>query len=85
MSVTEMVADRIVSMIRDGTLKPGDKLPSQKELEQILQVSRPSLREALTGLIVLDYIEARAGQGYFVKEAKNAYGSIVALKDSYKG
>ncbi|OHD27960.1 MAG: hypothetical protein A2Y38_04055, partial [Spirochaetes bacterium GWB1_59_5] len=64
--VTEVVAERILSLIRDGSVKPGDKLPSQKELETMLKVSRPSLREALAGLVMLGFIEARAGQGYFV-------------------
>jgi GntR family transcriptional repressor for pyruvate dehydrogenase complex len=64
--VTEVVAKSILSLIRDGSLKPGDKLPSQKELETMLKVSRPSLREALAGLVMLGYIEAHAGQGYFV-------------------
>ena len=64
--VTEVVAKSILALIRDGSLKPGDKLPSQKELETMLKVSRPSLREALAGLVMLGYIEAHAGQGYFV-------------------
>ena len=66
--ITEIVAESILSLIRDGQLKPGDKLPSQKDLVQMLKVSQPTLREALTGLTMLGYIESRAGQGYFVRE-----------------
>jgi GntR family transcriptional repressor for pyruvate dehydrogenase complex len=66
--ITEIVAESILSLIRDGQLRPGDKLPSQKDLVQMLKVSQPTLREALTGLTMLGYIESRAGQGYFVRE-----------------
>ena len=66
--ITEVVAESILSLIRDGHLKPGDKLPSQKDLVQMLKVSQPTLREALSGLTMLGYIESRAGQGYFVRE-----------------
>lgn len=68
--LTEVVADRILSLIQEGQLKTGDKLPSQKELGDMLKVSRPSLREALSGLVMLGYIEARAGQGYYVRKTQ---------------
>lgn len=66
--LTEAVAQRILQFIREGQLKVGDKLPSQKELGDMLKVSRPSLREALSGLIMMGYIEAHAGQGFFLKK-----------------
>jgi GntR family transcriptional repressor for pyruvate dehydrogenase complex len=66
--LTEAVAQRILSLINEGHLKVGDKLPSQKELGDMLKVSRPSLREALSGLIMLGYIEARAGQGFYLRK-----------------
>jgi len=69
--MTEVVAESILSLIRDGHLKPGDRLPSQRELVRMLKVSRPTLREALTGLTMLGYIEARAGQGYYVREMRS--------------
>jgi len=69
--MTEVVAESILSLIRDGHLKPGDRLPSQKQLVQMLKVSRPTLREALAGLTMLGYIEVRAGQGYYVREMRS--------------
>ena len=69
--MTEIVAESILSLIRDGRLKPGDRLPSQKELVRMLKVSRPTLREALTGLTMLGYIEVRAGQGYYVRQMRS--------------
>ena len=69
--MTEIVAESILSLIRNGHLKPGDRLPSQKELVRMLKVSRPTLREALTGLTMLGYIEVRAGQGYYVRQMRS--------------
>jgi DNA-binding FadR family transcriptional regulator len=69
--MTEVVAESILSLIREGHLKPGDRLPSQKQLVRMLKVSRPTLREALTGLTMLGYIEVRAGQGYYVREMQS--------------
>jgi DNA-binding FadR family transcriptional regulator len=66
--VTRLVAERLISMIRDGHYKAGDRLPSQRELVEKLKVSRPTLREALSGLRMLGYIEARSGTGYFARE-----------------
>jgi GntR family transcriptional repressor for pyruvate dehydrogenase complex len=66
--ITEIVAQSILLLISEGHLKVGDKLPSQKELGDMLKVSRPSLREALSGLIMMGIIEARAGQGYYLRK-----------------
>lgn len=67
-TVTEQVSQQIQEMISSGQFRPGDKLPTQKQLEEMMGVSRPTLREAVSRLISLDIIEARQGQGYFVKE-----------------
>lgn len=67
-TVTEQVSKQIQDMISSGRFKPGDKLPTQKELEQMMGISRPTLREAISRLISSGAIEARQGQGYFVKE-----------------
>jgi DNA-binding FadR family transcriptional regulator len=67
--LTEAVAQRILAFIQESNLNIGDKLPSQKEFGDMLKVSRPSLREALAGLIMMGYIEARAGQGYYLRKS----------------
>jgi GntR family transcriptional regulator, transcriptional repressor for pyruvate dehydrogenase complex len=68
--LTEVVAESILSLINEGALNAGDKLPSQRELGEMLKVSRPCLREALSGLVMMGYIEARAGQGFYVKKTQ---------------
>lgn len=61
-------AEAIHRMIRDRDLRPGDRLPSQRELADGLGVSRPSLREALSMLETLGIICVQAGRGVFVAE-----------------
>ena len=48
--VAQSVVNRILDLIRTGMLRAGDRLPSERELIEILDISRPSLREALRAL-----------------------------------
>lgn len=67
--VYEQVIDQIKNMIVDGTLKKGDKLPSERELVQELQVSRTSIREALRALEIIGLVECRQGEGNFIRQS----------------
>jgi GntR family transcriptional regulator, transcriptional repressor for pyruvate dehydrogenase complex len=49
-------------------LKPGDKLPSERELADMLQVSRSSIRDAIRGLELMGLVEPRQGAGTIVRE-----------------
>ncbi|SHJ99407.1 GntR family transcriptional regulator, transcriptional repressor for pyruvate dehydrogenase complex [Anaerobranca californiensis DSM 14826] len=66
--VYELVIEQIKNMIIEGKLKRGDKLPSERELVEQLQVSRASIREALSALQIIGLIECRHGEGNFIKE-----------------
>lgn len=59
---------QIESLILRGILRPGERLPSERDLAAQLDVSRPSLREALGQLEKVGLIETRAGAGAFVAE-----------------
>ena len=59
----EQVLEQIVGLISAGELKPGDKLPPERTLAEMLGVSRPSLREALRVLDAMGIIDARTGNG----------------------
>ncbi|MGO4888694.1 FadR/GntR family transcriptional regulator [Anaerobacillus sp. MEB173] len=59
----------INKIIHEDQLKSGDKLPSERELSERLQVGRSSVREALRALELLDLIETRRGEGTFIKKA----------------
>lgn len=54
-------------IIQEDELKTGDKLPSERELSERLNVGRSSVREALRSLELLDLIETRRGEGTFIK------------------
>ena len=60
------VARRIADLVKSGDVKPGDRLPSERVLADMLQVSRPSIREAMIALEVSGLIEVRTGSGIFV-------------------
>ena len=62
----EQIAARLLSMLKEKQLRPGDKLPSERELAAMMQVSRPSLREALRALSMMNVLEIRQGAGTFV-------------------
>ncbi|MDF2879732.1 MAG: GntR domain protein [Clostridiaceae bacterium] len=67
--VYEQVIDQIKEMIVSGNLKRGDKLPSERELVEQLQVSRTSIREALRALQIIGLVECNQGEGNFIKES----------------
>ncbi|MXU65152.1 FadR/GntR family transcriptional regulator [Oceanomicrobium pacificus] len=67
-SVAEMVARRILHQITTGALQPGDLLPPERELAASLNVSRPSVREAIRGLSILGVVRTRQGGGANISE-----------------
>lgn len=66
-TVVQSIIDQLLAQIRERNLLPGDKLPSERELIAVLGVSRSSVREALQGLVAMNVLESRPGQGTFVK------------------
>ncbi|ADG75889.1 GntR domain protein [Cellulomonas flavigena DSM 20109] len=66
MSRTQDVVEDVQRLILDGGLRPGDRLPAEKELASELGVSRGSLREGVRALVVLGILEARHGDGTYV-------------------
>lgn len=66
--VYQQVIEQIKGMIKSGELRPGDKLPSERDLVEHLQVSRTSIREALSALQLIGLVESRHGEGNFIRE-----------------
>jgi GntR family transcriptional repressor for pyruvate dehydrogenase complex len=62
----QYVAEAIAASIREGRYLPGQKLPSERELTEAHNVSRPTIREALIALEIRGIVEARHGSGVFV-------------------
>ena len=62
------IIEQFMGMIERGEIKPGDKLPGERELAEKLGSSRPSVREAFRTLEILGVIEVRHGGGTFIRE-----------------
>jgi GntR family transcriptional regulator, transcriptional repressor for pyruvate dehydrogenase complex len=72
-SVPEAIIQELRSLIDAGHLVPGSKLPGERELAQMMNVSRPSLREALRVLNLLGIIENRPGSGTFLASSSDQW------------
>ena len=71
-SLSEQIAARLLSLIREKKLHPGDRLPPERDLAAMMKVSRPSLREALRALSIMNLIEVRQGDGTYVSTLRPA-------------
>ncbi|MBZ4643786.1 MAG: GntR family transcriptional regulator, transcriptional repressor for pyruvate dehydrogenase complex [Deferribacteres bacterium] len=67
--VSDEIYEQIKGLIVSGKLKPGEKLPPERELAASIGVSRPSLREALQKLEAKGFLEQIQGDGTYVKSA----------------
>ena len=65
--ISDEVASQIKTLITEGKLKPGDRLPPERELIKQFGVSRPSLREALNSLVATGFLEVVQGNRTVVK------------------
>ena len=63
----EEIADRMLSQIREGILRPGDRLKPERSLAEEYGVSRTAIREALRSLEMMGCVESRVGEGTFIK------------------
>ena len=64
--LSQEIVGQIREFICDGILKPGDRLPAERELAERLEVSRSSLREAMRALELQGLVVSRPGAGTFV-------------------
>jgi len=69
--VYEGILLQIHQIIQEQNLRPGDKLPSERELSEKLGAGRSSVREALRALELLGLIETRRGEGTFLKHYRH--------------
>jgi DNA-binding FadR family transcriptional regulator len=64
------IADQVAGLIARGEFAPGSRLPTERELAQMLGVSRPSVREGLIALEVEGLVDVRVGSGIYVRSAR---------------
>ncbi|RJR14134.1 FadR family transcriptional regulator [Candidatus Parcubacteria bacterium] len=83
------IVKKIRSIIVEDGLSSGDKIPSERELSDRLNVGRSSVREALRALELLGLIETRRGEGTFIKDFKEHHlvellGTFILEQDKTK-
>src|SRR5882757_9778679 len=89
-SRSKSTVEYLREMIRSGEVAPGMQLPPQRELAARLQVSRPSLREALSVLETLGVLRTEAGLGTFVAASQEdeprpwSFASRYSLQEVYQ-
>ena len=66
--IYEQVIDEIKKQIARGEIKPGDKLPSQRELAKDIQVNPNTVQRAYREMEILDLVETKRGRGTFIKD-----------------
>jgi len=66
--LSQSVVRQIEQLILRGILRPGERLPTERDLAEKLGVSRPSLRDAISDLADRGLLASRAGSGVFVAE-----------------
>ncbi len=64
--VSDEIVHQVKTLISEGKLKPGDRLPPERDLVKEFSVSRPSLREALNTLVAMGFLEVK-GKRTFIK------------------
>jgi GntR family transcriptional repressor for pyruvate dehydrogenase complex len=83
----ESVIEQIMNLIKSNELKPGDKLPPERELAEKLSISRNSLREAFRVLESRGLIKSKPGGGRFIRETRenghnNTENIVLSLEKS---
>jgi GntR family transcriptional repressor for pyruvate dehydrogenase complex len=67
--LTEQLIEKLESLVLKGVLTAGEQLPSERQLAQLLSVSRASVRQALKALQVMGVLEVRHGSGNYLSDA----------------
>ncbi|WP_347310892.1 FCD domain-containing protein [Defluviimonas sp. SAOS-178_SWC] len=78
--LSHSVVRQIERLILQGVLRPGERLPSERELAERLGVSRPSLREAVADLQTAGLLTTRAGAGVYVAEVLGSAFSAALIR-----
>jgi GntR family transcriptional regulator, transcriptional repressor for pyruvate dehydrogenase complex len=84
-SLAHDAAEHLRELIGSGALQPGDKLPPERALATRLGVSRPTLREAVRGLVIMGLLETRHGAGTFVVRSAPSGGDTLTVTVDLQG
>jgi GntR family transcriptional repressor for pyruvate dehydrogenase complex len=76
--ISDQVFDQIKDLITRGELSPGDQVSPERDLAKALNVSRTTVRDAISKLVAMRFLEHRQGQGTFVKYPDTGKGNLLA-------
>jgi GntR family transcriptional repressor for pyruvate dehydrogenase complex len=71
---TMQVVNHVRSLLENGTLQPGDKIPPERELARVLKISRSSLRTGIGYLAAMGVMKIKHGVGTFVSDGPPEFG-----------
>ena len=77
--ISDQVFDQLKELIFRGEMKPGQKIMPERELSEALNVSRTSVRDAISKLVVMGLLEQRQGQGTFVRSMDSIQNNPLAV------
>jgi GntR family transcriptional repressor for pyruvate dehydrogenase complex len=75
--IPESIVRQLKRLISTGRLKPGDRLPGERELRRQLEVSRSSIRQALQALEATGYVKVIPGRGTFIQTPSEKTGLLM--------
>ncbi len=81
-SLVDTVVERIRTLIAQGGLRAGDRLPTESELVERLGVSRGALREAIGRLETLGLLTVAQGRGMFVADGQGLSGTVQLFRSA---
>ena len=77
--VSDEIVDQVKTLISEGKLRPGDRLPPERDLVQEFSVSRPSLREALNSLVAMGFLEIKGKRTFIRSVASESMQNPLSL------
>jgi GntR family transcriptional repressor for pyruvate dehydrogenase complex len=84
-STPELIVQSILRNIQSGQLKPGDRLPPEREMSQAFGVGRSSIREAISALALVGYLDVTQGKGTYLKaDLPPSFGLTCKLSDIFE-
>ena len=75
--------EAVKNSIENGEYKPGDLIPSEKQLGEAFELSRMSVRKALTLLVEREYLKSIPGKGYFVNRPDSNRFTLVFSEEEF--
>jgi len=80
----QYVVDQILMSIHSGLIKPGERLPSENQLAELIGVGRTSIREGLAVLRMMRVVETKVGDGTYVRKSTDLNTIKKVVDDTIK-